>query len=406
MEKILIIGAGYEQIAAIQVAKELGYYVVCNDVNPHAPGLPFADRYYVSDITDVDATRDIIIREKIDGIATVASELAVPVIGKLCEAFGFPGHTYEMAVNATNKASMHTCMELHGVRMAPYAVLSSYEELEEFTNKHPGPWVFKPTDSSGQRGMSLIHKKSEIYTAFATAARISRDRRVIIESFITGIEINVCGVVINGETHILSLGDRIKDKNESFGIAIQHLSPPAIGLKEQEEVAALAKAAVKALGIQTGIIYPQIIAGPDGPVLIEIAIRMPGGHNREVAMHRSGVDMARAAVQLAMNKVSRIDELITEKLYPAITARFITRLDFPGDQEEFSGFSNEESVKNMPDILQYYSHLQRGDKMPELASSGARFAAVIAAGDSREDVLDKAEQAVNLLLNNKRRNVI
>lgn len=296
---------------------------------------------------------------------------------------------------------MHECMKQHGVAMAPFAAVGSYEELKTFMANNSGPWVFKPSDNSGQRGMSLVHHSAETAAAFEKAMERSGDKRVLVEPFIAGPEINVCGVVIHGEPYILSLGDRIKDKSQSFGIAVQHLSPPSISIDEQQKVTELAKAAVRALGLQTGILYPQIVVGPDGPVLMEIAIRMPGGHNREIAMFRSGVDMARAAVQLAMNKVKHFEELKTADCYGAVTARFITRLDFPTETEHFPGFKNEAIVERMPGIIHYYSQLKKGDAMPELTSSAARFAAIIAVGDTREQVLERADQAARLLMGSK-----
>ena len=52
MKKILMIGAGDEQIIAIQQAKNLGFYVIVLDENPNAKGILFANKFITTPLFD------------------------------------------------------------------------------------------------------------------------------------------------------------------------------------------------------------------------------------------------------------------------------------------------------------------------------------------------------------------
>ena len=51
-KKLLIIGAGFLQTFVIKKAKELGYYTLTVDGNPHAEGFEFADEYLAENPSD------------------------------------------------------------------------------------------------------------------------------------------------------------------------------------------------------------------------------------------------------------------------------------------------------------------------------------------------------------------
>ena len=52
--------------------------------------------------------------------------------------------------------------------------------------------------------------------------------------------------------------------------------------------------------MESGPTYVQLILGPDGPCVIEVAARLGGGHDSELLRHTVGVDLAAAAVRAAL----------------------------------------------------------------------------------------------------------
>lgn len=98
MKKILIIGAGIEQVPAIQIAKEMGHYVIISDMNMSAPGVKFSDSAYEVSTTSIDGNIEIAEKEKIDGVMTVCSETAVPTVAGVAEKMNLPSYSKDTAL--------------------------------------------------------------------------------------------------------------------------------------------------------------------------------------------------------------------------------------------------------------------------------------------------------------------
>ena len=62
----------------------------------------------------------------------------------------------------------------------------------------------------------------------------------------------------------------------------------------------VARAAVEAVGIRNGPSYTQVRLGPDGPVVMEVAARLGGGHDAELCRAALGVDLNALAVEAAL----------------------------------------------------------------------------------------------------------
>lgn len=394
MKKILIIGAGIEQVPAIKIAKQMGYYVVTTDFNPSAPGMSFADKSFVISTNDKEKNLEVAIQEKVDGVMAICSETAVSVVGHICDQLGLKGLSASTAIQSTNKGAMRIAMQENNVAMPPRRFISSLEEAANFVNEFAPPWVLKPSDSSGQRGTNLIYDKKELEWSFNEAKKHSTDNMVLIDQFIEGQEINVNAIVINGEFHILSLADRNTLEAPHFGIAVLHIAPPNITKNEALAVKELAKNAANAIGLRNGIAYPQIIVTKNGPKLIEIAARMPGGYNREMAQNLSGIDMIKAQILSSINDEFKYEELIESPIFKASGVKLLTSIDYPElVGKKIKSIDGIKAVEEMEGVQACHFHVKIGDIIPSLENSVGRFAAIIAIGDSKTQVLNRLETA-------------
>ena len=79
MKKILLLGGSFQQVIAIQTAKQLGYYTIVCDYLPDNPGQYIADKFYLVSTTDVEAIYEVAKKEDVNGILAYASDpAAVP----------------------------------------------------------------------------------------------------------------------------------------------------------------------------------------------------------------------------------------------------------------------------------------------------------------------------------------
>lgn len=394
---LLIIGAGHEQVPAIKMAKEMGHRVVVSDFNPQAPGIEFADHFERVSTKDKDGNLAVAKAQAIEGVMTLGSELAVPVVAYVAEQLGLPSFSSETALRATNKNVMRQSFVAHNVPSPNSERVDSLSAIKTFVAKHGFPVVIKPSDSSGQRGVGVFYQEAELASAFAEAIQFSTDGLAIVETYIEGPEINVTAVVQNGEIEFLSLSHRVTAEPPHFGIALEHRAPAAIDAAMEDSIKQASIKAIEAIGLKNGIAYPQVIASPKGAQVIEIAVRIPGGYMREVALILSGIDMIEVAIRQALSETLPIEAYRKQPPQAAVIVKFFTQLDLPKGTQHLSKVANFEQILTRPGIFLANCRLKAGDKVPELNSSTARFGAIISYGQdltTAQSYLDDALKTV------------
>ena len=80
---ILLLGGGKEQLPAILEAKKFGYEVVCVDKDKNCIGKKYSDFFYQISIKQTKRIEGIFKQHKIKGIASICSDIAVPVVSYL-----------------------------------------------------------------------------------------------------------------------------------------------------------------------------------------------------------------------------------------------------------------------------------------------------------------------------------
>lgn len=393
--KLMIIGAGREQVPAIINARNLGYETVVTDINRHAPGFAYADYAEVVSTADFDGNLKVARHYQIDGIMTLGSEVAVPIVARIAQLLALPGMSEETAFKATNKNAMREAFRAFGVPSPASEPVKTLAEAERFAKQFGYPLVIKPSNSSGQRGVEKVIDRPSLCQCFDEAIKYSTDGHAIVETFYAGPEINVTAAVVAGQVTILSLSNRITAASPHFGIAVEHVFPPDISDRQASEVEAASVMAIRAIGLENGIAYPQIVVGENGPRVIEIAARIPGGFMREVGMYRSGIDMIDAAIQLAMGCSFSLNDLVKIDPIPALSVLFMTELDYPITNRPVSDIEGIEHAANSRDILSVDINAEIGRMLPTLNSSAARFGAILAKGEDRDEARKNSRRALS-----------
>lgn len=393
--RLMIIGAGREQVPAIVNARTLGYETVVTDINPHAPGFAYADCAEVVSTADLEGNLRIARQYRIDGIMTLGSEVAVPVVAKIAAILSLPGMTEDTAFKATNKNAMREAFKTFGVPSPVSQAVKTLAEADNFAEQFGYPIVIKPSNSSGQRGVEKIVDGPALCRCFDEAVKYSTDGYAIVETFYAGPEINVTAAVVAGQVAILSLSNRITAASPHFGIAVEHVFPPDISAGQASAVEAASVLAIRAIGLENGIAYPQIVVGENGPQVIEIAARIPGGFMREVGMYRSGIDMIDVAIQLAMGNSFSLADCRKSDPVPALSVLFMTELDYPVLNRPVQAIEGVQEARDSPGVLSVDINAEIGRMLPSLNSSAARFGAIIAKGNDRDEARKNSRFAMS-----------
>ena len=152
--KIAVIGASYLQLPLVRRAKELGLEVHCFAWEEGAVCKDAADFFYPISIVEKDAILEICRKVGINGICTIASDIAATTVSYVAERMGLIANSYEVAVRANNKCLMRNALAKAGLPNPSYRAVNSVEEALEIGWKYP--LVVKPSDRSGSLGVTGI----------------------------------------------------------------------------------------------------------------------------------------------------------------------------------------------------------------------------------------------------------
>jgi biotin carboxylase len=394
---VLFVGAGRHQRRAILQAKEMGLRVVAVDRNAGAPGLREADIAKVVDFSDVAAVLKATSRLKLDGVLTVSADRAVPVVAALAEARGLPGIGTAAAHLLTNKIAMRRRLGERGVPQPRFAAVRTLSETRRAADEVGFPAVLKPADSGGQRGVFRVESLDDVDTHLHEALVASLTGEAILEEFVDGIELNGMLVARGEEVIPLTLSDRLRPPGIGFGVGWIHVYPPTIPSEQLVEAERIAAHTVHALGLRNGIAFPQLIAHPDGRVIVvECAARIPGGQMADLVRWAVDIDLVDVQLRLALGD-ELPDEVVRPRVSRPLAIRFLTAQPGPLPVGKVTSVGPLDKVLAFPGVVQADVYLQVGETIRPVRLDGDRRGYVIALGDTNLLALERAEAASTLL---------
>jgi biotin carboxylase len=394
---VLFVGAGRHQRRAILRAKELGLRVAAVDRNPDAPGLGEADIARVVDFSDTAAVLKATARLKLDGVLTVSADRAVPVVAAVAEARGLPGIGVETAHLMTHKIAMRRRLGEAGVPQPRFAAVRSLAERRRAADEVGFPAVLKPADSGGQRGVFRVESLDDIDGHLHEALAASPSGEAILAEFVDGMEMNGIVLARDGESIPLTLSDRMRPPGIGFGVGWIHVYPASIYGAQREESERIAGHTVHALGLRTGVAFPQLIAAPDGRVVVvECAARIPGGQMADLVRWAVGVDLVEVQIRMALGD-ELPDELVQPKFEQPLAIRFLTAQPGPLPTGRVEWIGPLDKVLAFPGVVQADVYLQVGETIRPVRLDGDRRGYVIATAGTNLEALDRAEAAARLL---------
>ena len=397
MKTVLFVGAGRHQRRAILRAQELGLRVAAVDRNPDALGLQVADVPKVVDFSDPGAVLAAVQDLKIDGVLTISADRAVPVVAAVAAELGLPGIGVETAHLMTHKVAMRRELADAGVPQPRFAALRTLAERRRAADEVGFPAVLKPADSGGQRAVFRVGSVDEIEMHLHEALSASPTGEAILEEFVDGVEMNGIVIARNGEMIPLTLSDRMRPPGIGFGVGWIHVYPPTIPGTQIDEAERVAAHTVRALGLRTGIAFPQLIAVPDGRVVVvECAARVPGGQMAELVRHAVGVDLIEVQLRIALGEALP-DDLVLPQFRQPLAIRFLTAEPGPLPVGKVTRIGPLDKVLAFPGVVQADTYLQVGETIRPVRVDGDRRGYVIATADTNLDALERAEAASRLL---------
>ena len=380
--RLLVLGAGPAQLGLLEAARDTDVYVIAADRDPAAAGFALADRRAIVSTEDESGIAQLADAERVHGIVAPGNDWPVGIAARVAARLGLPHPiSPESGVLVTSKLRQRQRFAEAGVPQPRWKLAGGPDDELGF------PVVVKAPDRQGQRGLSLVRTPAELEEAVASAIGASRAQRCMIEELVDGPEVTVVGFSTRGSFRALVVTDRIVADPPAFGVALAHVFPSTA--PDLDRAAETAGRAAETLGIENGPTYTQIRVGANGPQVVELAARLGGGHDAELAERVTGFPLNRATIAAALGEDPPAPE--AARAAAAVT-RFLVAP--PGELRSVSGVEEAEAT----DGVEYVRIYRRaGEWIQPLRHGPDRAGAILAVGDTREEALDRSERAAALV---------
>lgn len=413
MKKVMILGAGKCQINAIRAIKNLGHICLVSDNNADSLGKKIADIKILADTFSFEESYKAALENNIDAVITCGTDQPVLTVSKIAKKMKLPMFISEdTALAVTNKKIMKKMFTKYNIATANYAICSK-DFVDKDLDHIKAPYVLKPLDSQGQRGIYKLETIDEIRNHFDSVLSFSRESEIIVESYYKNTEVTVSGWVDNSKCKILTITDRATFSSDShIGVCISH-EYPSIHLEGyRDDFFSITESICKCFDIKEGPIYFQYLVGDDGVLVNEIACRLGGAFEDISIPYITGVDVLQMNIEGALNKSYDKSQL---KSYSYKEEKCVSTQLF------FCKSGQIESITPQEDLLAYdfvealdYNY-REGDFIPNTENASQRAGYIIITADNEETLranINKvfgqmkfiSKSGENLIIHGKRNN--
>ena len=384
MKKLMIMGAGIYQVPLIKKAKEMGIYTIAVSIPGNYPGFALADKVIYENTVDYERILEVAKEEKIDGIVTAGTDVAVITIGKVCDELGLAGISFEAAKIASNKILMKRKYEEYGVRTARFREIGFDEDLKEKIQGLNFPMIVKAVDSSGSRGITRVNAEAEFEAAVEAVKSVTRTDHFIVEEFIEGKEFGAQAFVQNGKLKFaLPHGDYVFQGDT--GVPIGHFAPYELSEEIINDAEEQLEKAIQAMGLNNCAINADFILKDDKTYVLELGGRSGATCLAELVSIYYGYDYYEKLIRAALG-----GDLEFPQDHAMPNASMLLRSDRDGVIRSIVNHNVED-----PDICEIQFDYKVGDAVKKFHVGPHRIGHVITKGETLEKAVEKLHEAMD-----------
>jgi len=293
-----------------------------------------------------------------------------------------------------SKAFSKKFMQRHGIPTAAYREFneSNFAEGLSYLDQHSVPIVLKADGLAAGKGVVITESREEakeVFTAMIKEAQFGdASKTVVVEQFLTGIEVSVFGLTDGTNYVVLPEAKDYKRIGEgdtglnTGGMGAISPVPFAQGDFMQKVEAQIIKPTVDGLKAENityqGIIFFGLINVEGNPFVIEYNCRF-GDPETEVVMPRLENDLVELILKMNEGKLNEVN--IEHSAKAACTVMLVAE-GYPGDYQKGKVMTGFDDASDS--LLFHAGTKQNGE---EIVSNGGRILAITSYGDTIQDAL-------------------
>ena len=255
---------------------------------------------------------------KIDRVVAL-EEFDVVTAALMREHLCLPGLSSSGAKVFRDKLSMAVYSRRAGIDVPEFVPLVNVEEVDEFMQRVPGPWVIKPRSDVSAIGIRKVSEPDEVRSAMhemnERANLRERASYYVLARFVAGEVFHVDSVVNDGKVMFAGTNQYGRPPMQVAHQGGAYISRTlARGSADEKALLVINKKLVRALGLERGATHAEFIKSDvDGKFyFLEIAARVGGAYISDVLEAASGVNLWREWARLEIKGSSKIRPLRKE----------------------------------------------------------------------------------------------
>ncbi|MFP5277346.1 MAG: phosphoribosylamine--glycine ligase [Acidobacteriota bacterium] len=401
--KVLILGSGGREHALAWAVAGSGRVteVVCA---PGNGGIAQVARCVPVDLKDLDAMLRLVEAEQ-PGLTIVGPELPLSLgIVDALKARGVRvfGPTQKAAMLETSKGFAKRFLQRHNIPTANYAVCASLAEVEQAVDMFHAPLVVKADGLAAGKGVLICPSRNEAVEAakglFSGALLGEAERQIVLEEFLEGDEISFLCLsdgkhvaplvpaqdhkrIGEGDTGPNTGGMGVYSTDELLDPAMQewilrHIAEPTIQGMASEEIPFV------------GVLYCGLMMTARGPQVLEFNARF-GDPETQAILLRLQSDLVEALEACVEGRLAESEM----RWMPGASACVVaSSAGYPGSYRTGFPITGLAAAAQVPGVEVF--HAGSAQVNGHLLTAGGRVLAVSAVGDTLQQALDRAYQAM------------
>lgn len=322
--------------------------------------------------------------------AVVAPDDAtVELAGRVAAALGLAGNPPEAARLSRRKDLARDRLAAAGVRTPEYRVLDLRRPLD--LGRIAFPCVVKPVAMSGSRGVIRADDEAELTAAVGWARAIASDAfdeeersRLLVESFVPGVEVAVEGLVRGGRLEVLAVFDKPDPLDGPFFEESIYVTPSRLGAVAEARIVACVREAVAAFGLVSGPVHAEVRWHAGEAWLLEVAARTIGGECSKLLRFSAGHSLEEVVLAAALGRhlpsglaSGAAGVMMLPTARPGTLRRVegvLDALDVPGVEEVSIAAGTGTELLPLPEGAAYLGYVFARGETPEFVEGALREA--------------------------------
>ena len=351
MKKLLILGGFPQMIDIIAAAQQMDIYVIVADRDASSPAKRFADLAVNISTNDIEALESLC-----RSVFTGFEDFNIHIALELCGRLNLPFYATRKQIECiTDKLNFKDECRRHGIPVIEQYTLDQALKLGKY------PYIVKPADSYGSRGITICRNAEELRHGYKRAEGVSATDKAIIERFIDndhGVELFY--TVVNGNVHLTVTADRytVRNGETTVPLPVAEVFPSRHRNEMVDALDLPIRQMLTQMGILNGLVLIQALYDGDGGYFVyEMAYRFTGEQHYRLVEKQHGVKLSTMMIKAALGEdISEYDTPLLDDVCfckPSINLAVVLN---PGKVEHVSGL---DKVYKIDEVISY--NLTHGD---------------------------------------------